>query len=73
MNENCQDCEKQQYKERYADPHEFLIVDGSSKSFRGGRYGGYDETPYKCTKCNARFIYSDDKNDNGWRLCSRKL
>lgn len=68
----CPNCEEQKNKERYADPHQFLVVNGVAKNFRGGRTGGYEETPYKCTKCTAEFIYSNDKNDDGWRLCPQK-
>lgn len=45
-------------------------MSGESKAFRGGMFGGYEETPYVCIKCKTKFIHSNDKNDDGWMICS---
>lgn len=66
----CTECEKQKEKSRYDNPHKDLVVNGESKSYRGGIFGGYEETPYICTVCETRFIHSNDKNDDGWMICS---
>lgn len=66
----CSDCEKQKDKGRYDDPHKNLRVSGESKAFRGGMFGGYEETPYVCIRCQTKFIHSNDKNDDGWMMCS---
>lgn len=68
----CEDCDKQQYKQRRDRPHEFLIVDGVERITKGQPWGVYGDTPYICTKCNTRFIYSTDENDKGWILISNE-
>jgi hypothetical protein len=67
--ELCDLCEKQKALGRRADPHEHLEPLGAERVFRGGMTGGYEDQDYKCTRCGASFLHSNDKNDFGWMLC----
>lgn len=64
----CDECFKQFELGRYSKPHNNLEVFDEQKVVRGHIFGGYEEQKYRCLACEAIFLHSTDKNDDGWML-----